>query len=55
LLSRALGRKGDFDEKTATLLGVTNAINRSVSSFAAQELLEGEDSVLDPVASSDDI
>jgi hypothetical protein len=38
---------GDFEEKMATLLGIANALNRSVPSFAsAQKLLEGEDSVL---------
>jgi hypothetical protein len=37
----------DFEEKMATLLGMANALNRSVPSFAAaQELLKDEDSVL---------
>ena len=39
--------EGDFEEKMAALLGIANALNRSVRSFsAAQELLEDEDSVL---------
>jgi len=39
--------EGDFEEKMAHLLGIANAFNRSVPSFAAaQELLGDEDSVI---------
>ena len=39
--------EGDFEEKMAGLLGIANALNGSVPSFAeAQKFLEGEDSVL---------
>ncbi len=39
--------EGDFEEKMATLLGIANALNRSVPSFAeAQRMLEAEDSVI---------
>jgi hypothetical protein len=39
--------EGDFEEKMAALLGIANALNRSVPTFReAQRLLENEESVL---------
>jgi hypothetical protein len=38
---------GDFEEKMAALLGIANALNRSVPSFTeAQQLLKNENSLL---------